>query len=172
MTNYILYLSTTNCIIITRIEKSRKNSVQQRQWKSPLSLMTSTSKKEATLSLIPKSCFFSNLLSLLSRMSYQEVGVKRSKANHVVYNIKPTFISRSLLHALYKMIYTVRSNIFGEIMKDRMRAVRDIPENRLRVSIWFLEDGGQLERRRNHYIWHYGSLRKKRPIVTGIISLI
>ena len=79
-----------------------------------------------------------------------------SKMDHVVCNIKPTFISRALLHALYKMIYTVRSNIFGEIMKDRMRAVRDIPENRSRVSIWFLEDGGRLERWRNHCIWCYG----------------
>ena len=40
-----------------------------------------------------------------------------SKADHVVCNIKPKFISRALLHALHKMIYTIRSNIFGEIMK-------------------------------------------------------
>ena len=44
-----------------------------------------------------------------------------NKVDHVACNIKPTFISRALLHALHQMIYTVRSNIFGEIMKDRMR---------------------------------------------------
>ena len=35
-----------------------------------------------------------------------------SKADHVVCNIEPAFISSSLLHTLLKMIYNVRTNIF------------------------------------------------------------
>ena len=40
-----------------------------------------------------------------------------SKLDHVVCNIELALISRSLLHALHKMIYSVRSSIFGEIIK-------------------------------------------------------
>ena len=42
----------------------------------------------------------------------------------MVCNIEPAYISRSLLHALLKMIYTVRTNIlFSEIIKGKIGCV-------------------------------------------------
>ena len=79
---YILYVSTTNRTIITRIEKSMKE----------ISSM-STSKKEATFSLIAKSCIFSNLVLIIPHVlvrsrsqmmsAYESKGGKiGSKLNH------------------------------------------------------------------------------------------
>jgi len=81
-----------------------------------------------------------------------------SKLDHVVCNIEPAFIFKSLLHALLKMIYILLGQIYYLVKswKLSMQAVKDIPKNRSRASTGFLEDGGRFERWRNYWIRRYG----------------
>ena len=75
MTNYILYRSTANYTIITRIEKSMKE------------ISSTSTSKEATFSLIAKSCVFSNIvliiLHVLARSRSQMMSAYDSKGEKI-----------------------------------------------------------------------------------------
>jgi len=75
MINYILYLSTTNCTIIAQIKKSMKG------------IRSTSTSKEATFSVIAKSCFFSNLfliiLHILPRSRSQIINAYENKGEKI-----------------------------------------------------------------------------------------